>query len=558
MKTVQMADDTTAFIEDTKSLEHLFEILNQFEQYAGLKLNKTKTEAMWIGKQTNNVNTPLGIKWVKQIRSLGIFFSYDSDYVMQKNFMDKAKDFKRILDMWLQRNLSIIGKITILKSLAFSKIIYQCGILECPAKFIEHINDLAYKFLWNNKKDKIKRKTIIAEYEDGGLKMLDIATFIKAQKAMWVKRLVSDDNGSWKALPMLYLSDLLGKDTFKCNMSCTDKPTNIPDFYWQVLENWFELKSLTKETKSAFDIRRETLWLNKYITLNNQELNWKLWSQNGINLIHDIIDIRGKFLTQIELQNKYNIEVTTLQYTSLKDTIPAEWRRILKQINITAEAISFQETIHIKIKKNLKPIQKLTNKDIYWVFIRNIQVQPIITNKLEQLYSITQEQWKSIFTMSAVVKGTKLRAFQYRILFNLIPCNLYLNKIKKSDSDKCATCNEQDDLSHYLYNCRETEIFWNSFTRWWNNVSGEHRILSEKDVIIGILDNTVRHETLNACIIIAKWHIYKNKLKESSTFFYKFLCDMKYYLEIEKTIAIKNQKLTKYHQKWQQVENYIT
>jgi hypothetical protein len=153
--------------------------------------------------------------------------------------MDKAKEFKRILDMWSQRDLSLIGKITILKSLAFSKIIYQTGIIPSPPKFIEHINDLAFKCIWKNKKDKIKRKTIIADYTEGGLKMLDINSFIKAQRAMWVKRLLSPDQASWKAVPMLYLSSLLGPDTFKCNMSCSIKPEGFPHFYWQILQNWF-------------------------------------------------------------------------------------------------------------------------------------------------------------------------------------------------------------------------------------------------------------------------------------------------------------------------------
>jgi hypothetical protein len=148
--------------------------------------------------------------------------------------------------MWSQRNLSLIGKITILKSLAFSKIIYQCGILIPPPKFIDHINDLAFKFLWSNKQDKIKRNTIIADYESGGLKMLDIKSFLKAQKVMWVKRLVSPEKASWKAVPMFFFDMLLGSDTFKCNMKCGERPKNFPEFYWQVLQYWNEVNTLTK------------------------------------------------------------------------------------------------------------------------------------------------------------------------------------------------------------------------------------------------------------------------------------------------------------------------
>jgi hypothetical protein len=156
--------------------------------------------------------------------------------------------------------------------------------------------------------------------------------------------------------------------------------------------------------------------------------------------------------------------------------------------------------------------------------------------------------------MSAVVKGTKFRAFQYKILFNLIPCNLYLNRIKRCDTNKCARCQELDDLAHYLYQCAETRIFWNSFTNWWNNKTNDKIKLSEKDVMVGVLDEKGRYDTLNACIILAKWHIYKNKLNESAIFLYKFLCDLKYYLIIEKTIAIRNQRTTQYNQRWENIE----
>ena len=151
IKLVQMADDTTAFVEDVNSLDNMLKILRMFETCAGLKLNKSKIEAMWLGRNGNNINTPLGIKWVKEVHLLGIFFSYDTDNVMQKNFMDKAKDFKRVLDMWFQRDLSLIGKIAVLKSLAFSKIIYQCGVMTPPPQFVEEIKNVAYSFVWHNK-----------------------------------------------------------------------------------------------------------------------------------------------------------------------------------------------------------------------------------------------------------------------------------------------------------------------------------------------------------------------------------------------------------------------
>ena len=43
-------------------------------------------------------------------------------------------------------------------------------------------NNLLFKFLWDNKGDKLKWTEMIADYQDGGQKMLDIIEFNKALK----------------------------------------------------------------------------------------------------------------------------------------------------------------------------------------------------------------------------------------------------------------------------------------------------------------------------------------------------------------------------------------
>jgi hypothetical protein len=288
---------------------------------------------------------------------------------MQNNFMDKAKEFKRILDMWQQRDLSLIGKITVLKSLAFSKIIYQCGVLTCPPKFIEHITDLAYKFVWNNKKDKIKRDTLIADYSQGGLRMLDIKSFLKAQKVMWVKRLCSPDKASWKALFCHLLESQMGVDIFKGNMLCKEKPAGFPDFYWQILQAWFETKDLTKLDETPVNIRKECLWLNKYIVNKDLVFFWKDWHESGINIIHDITHEDGSFLDINEIQRKYGIKCSFLKYNRLKDSIPNKWRKLIKTQNIASGDLSFNDPIFLKVNKTLKSLNSVTNKDIYWIHI---------------------------------------------------------------------------------------------------------------------------------------------------------------------------------------------
>jgi hypothetical protein len=146
---------------------------------------------------------------------------------------------------------------------------------------------------------------------------------------------------------------------------------------------------------------------------------------------------------------------------------------------------------------------------------------------LQRELDVEEDKCKLVFTMPRVVTNTKIRAFQYKLLYNLTPCNLDLKRIKRSDSDKCNWCQEVDDTSHYFASSSELVPFWNSFTKWCQGVFEEEIHFTVKYVLIGILNKNIKYETINACILIAKWRIYKDKLNNKNTFFYKYLCKLK-------------------------------
>jgi hypothetical protein len=45
------------------------------------------------------------------------------------------------------------------------------------------------KFLWNGKRDKVKRGILTNSYGDGGLKMIDVKLFYQALKMTWIKKI---------------------------------------------------------------------------------------------------------------------------------------------------------------------------------------------------------------------------------------------------------------------------------------------------------------------------------------------------------------------------------
>ena len=61
LKLSQYADETTAFLEDTESLSHLFGLLSQFESCSGLKINQSKSELLWLGSVYAIEKTPFKV-----------------------------------------------------------------------------------------------------------------------------------------------------------------------------------------------------------------------------------------------------------------------------------------------------------------------------------------------------------------------------------------------------------------------------------------------------------------------------------------------------------------
>ena len=96
-KLLQYADDTTAVLADIESAHILFQLLENFKNISGLKVNSSKTEGMWLGSLKGNEMKPLRIKWPSDpIKALGVFFSYDKKLLFQKNFSERLDKIKKI------------------------------------------------------------------------------------------------------------------------------------------------------------------------------------------------------------------------------------------------------------------------------------------------------------------------------------------------------------------------------------------------------------------------------------------------------------------------------
>ena len=109
IKLSQYADDTTLVLNGSEeSLKESPKLLDTFGKASDLRLNCSKTEALWIGSLWAQ-----GLKWEKykwpkeKVKTLGITLS--------QNYNEKLERVKAILGCWKCRGLSLLGKVAVIE-----------------------------------------------------------------------------------------------------------------------------------------------------------------------------------------------------------------------------------------------------------------------------------------------------------------------------------------------------------------------------------------------------------------------------------------------------------
>ena len=117
-------------------------------------MNKTKSSIVNISGNTVDENCE-GIPWSSsEVKILGVYFGkYEQD------LMNKINKIEHLIRLWKAWHLTLFGKITIIKSFLVSQLIYNAQIILIPKDVVKQINSKF--FLWNGKKDKVKRSTVL-------------------------------------------------------------------------------------------------------------------------------------------------------------------------------------------------------------------------------------------------------------------------------------------------------------------------------------------------------------------------------------------------------------
>ena len=366
------ADDTTFFLKNKESAIEILNTFKIFSIYSGLKINKTKCELAGIGAKNGVLEALSDVKTINlndnTLKILGVHFTYNSKLFIEKNFLEVIQKIENVLALWRWRNLSLIGKITIFKTLAFSKIIFISYLSYVPNSIIEKLEKIKKEFIWNGKRPKVKHSALLGDYEEGGLKDIDIKAKIQSLHLSWVKRLYSQNFHPWKNIPQKLIEFEYKQYIFYSNTSITP-PDTFPVFYINLIKAWGNLyqNPITPDT-----VLCQSIWYNKFILIGNLPIK-KLFSMPLF--VADLFLPNGLPSPWPLAQEKLNLSKNDhFKWMQIISAIPSTWKKILKETTFQLPSTSpSQHSIQLT---RILPIEILSSKQCYILITHNLKAPP--------------------------------------------------------------------------------------------------------------------------------------------------------------------------------------
>ena len=559
----QYADDTSLILEATeKSLKNALNIITYYSKFSGLSMNHDKTRVIWLGPMKGSaiqICQEFDLNWDQDhFTVLGVKFSTNLHEVIDLNFTTKIRQIKDLLLQWSKRNLTPFGKITVIKTLAMTKINHLLIALPSPPlNMLKDLQSMFFKFIWGGPRDRIKRKVCTKDYGDGGLRMFDIFAFNDSLKVTWIRRILNADDKKWVNLleaqwPDYFKFVSFGENFIKSNVQ------KLNSFWKDVFRALCNFLS-TFKTSTVEQFLNEPIWYNIHIKRGGKTVYNNNLFISGVRTINDLIGEDGNFLRFENFCELFGVNVNFLEYSGIIAAIENYKREkltLLPNIRQKLRGPNMPEFIRTicKEKKGCRKIYKRLS-------FNNERPTSIIKWENEFGRSFENFQWHKMFKLPFILtSSTTTRWFQTRLIHRILSTNTFLTKIGIKQDNKCSFCNDEPEtLTHLFWSCPIVSHFWNSIFQWLRDKCVHiHTLQPEmEDIILGIIDQNKADLTLNFILLCCKQFIYNCRTNHNNLETQSFQKWLKTIYNTEKYIAFKNCRWEKFNKRWLLYRNLV-
>ncbi len=154
----------------------------------------------------------------------------------KENILKNIDKCKKMLNLWLQRDITIFGRVLLSKMESISRAIYPAYSLGISENMINLLNKTNFNFIWKEKCHYIRKADTIKSIEEGGMNVIDFSVMNGVLKLKWLNSFVSHKDSFWFNIPNAIFGKLGGIDFLLCcDYDLQKLPVKLSDFHQQVL-----------------------------------------------------------------------------------------------------------------------------------------------------------------------------------------------------------------------------------------------------------------------------------------------------------------------------------
>ena len=488
------ADDATLFLKDITDYREVLSRIKLFSYFSGLCLNKRKSSAMYIGNATRAGQILCGIKFVNKLKILGLTFSNEKTASsIDENFAPRIEKLERVCSLWSKRKLTLIGKITILKTFGISQFIYIMQSIGISEPNLTKINKIMFNFIWgpsgeNDKKiiEKVKREIMCSKYEEGGLNMIDIFKMQNSFLLKWADSLLKSSenpiNQSWQTIPLYCFIPVGGLSVFKCSVKGSDfKGLRLirSTFWRRVLKTW--LDNNTSDVEPPFNVL-DPIFNNSAVKFKKSPIFIETCIRRNMIYINDFIE-DGEIICFDTFKSRFGMTAEThLAYNIIFNALKKVEGDIKSSLEILPTQISTNKYLFQELETGC-----ISRKNYYNLINKKVTVS--VKKTFRDMYQIEEHNTDVWYSALQSTSEVKLIQLQWKILHNIYPTGVLLHKMKKRPSDQCEFCDQQDTLVHFFVSCPVSRELWNEAETILARKLDTLFKLDERSILFGLSDD---------------------------------------------------------------------
>ncbi len=429
-----------------------------------------KTALMQIGNKipvTQEIRD-LGFDITNKVHILGMDIDSEAE-ALDDNFVGTVTNLKKCIDYWKRYNLTMVGRINVIKSLLLSQILYLGSFLMPSPEKLKQMQKLFDDFALGD--TKIARDRMTLPVEMGGLGLFDVEKFLISQQASWVFKAHKSPRDNWR-----YKLRSLCNGNVLCARPGLIKKSANPILYG-ISCSFQKVRLSHNSLNSNFT---DALILNNPIFFrgpgNKQPLTLSYLglSESGESVMasltaRNFFNING-IKTRMELAFDYNLQIGIEGYVNLALCLNHYVRRLKPNERNDGSSVSLSEEFCC-LKKPGKKLRATLVKKRRKKFEHRVQGTAVTFLQITGTEFPGEKQYGTIVSLwNSQGLPNRIRVFLFKFFNNILGIKTRLSHFVPNQSRGCTFCQlsgtnplPDETFAHIFFECATVRNWHNSF-----------------------------------------------------------------------------------------------